>query len=218
MTKTFTHPPPPTLPILQEHYPNLLNLDYKASFFAPPGGENIGQLHNRQALTLSHIIATVDAELKDYEASLPINDPHKTSEKAIIICAHAAPIVAMGRVLTGNMPEDVCTDDFRTDTAGINAFKRRSQNSSAIPTTANNDWWTSGVGVGGGWDCVVNGQVDFLADGAQRHWHFHGEEDFDTMPAGVIEKAGYGDPMKKPDANPTETAAISVKVAKQEKL
>lgn len=124
----------------------------------------------------------------------------------------------MGRALTGNMPEDSSTDDFKVYTAGMSTFKRRSlgsrssDESNPVSGTVAPSW-RGGNGVGGGWNCVVNGECKYLSNGAERGWyvlrftltlnplltdyhtrHFHGEEDFNSMPSsGVVEDSGSRD-------------------------
>ncbi|KAL2822324.1 histidine phosphatase superfamily [Aspergillus cavernicola] len=209
-TTFFDHPTPPTLISLTSHpqqqpsskspNPNLapapftLNTTRKDPIlYTSPRGESIPELHNRLATTLSGIIAEVDAEITAIEASLPVE---KRTRKAILICSHAAPLIAIGRVLTGNMPEDSSEEDFCVYTAGLSTFRRRGGvvslergNGVLAPGTRVTrpevtvvPEWEGGVGVGGGWDCEVNGDCSFLSGGAERGWHFNGEESFDTGP------------------------------------
>ncbi|KAL2373440.1 hypothetical protein RJZ57_002073 [Blastomyces gilchristii] len=56
--------------------------------------------------------------------------------------------------------------------------------------------WQGGVGVGGGWDCVGNGECGFLSGGKERGWHFNGEEDFDTTPAAAVVTEAECSPAK----------------------
>ncbi|RAK95405.1 uncharacterized protein BO80DRAFT_368918, partial [Aspergillus ibericus CBS 121593] len=183
-------------------------------------GETIPQLHNRIATTLSTLISTLDTEIAHLEAPLP---PEQRTSKAVLICSHAAPLIAMGRVLTGNMPEDEGVEDFRVYTAGISMFVRRSswdrkgdgdgdgkgrdiKEVLAPGTEVLRDGvyvpdWMGGRGVGGGWECVRNGDCGFLSHGAERGWHFCGDESFDTGP------------MADPSATPTTSLDSSVETA-----
>jgi transcription factor C subunit 7 len=138
------------------------------------------------------ILADVDAEIAAYERDYPDDgnesQSHSQSGKrsrAILICSHAAPLIAMGRVLTGDMPEDPTVEDFRVFTAGLSTFVRRRAATDGVPNSTDagvgNDRgivagrkvpdWRRGKGVRGGWDCVANGECGFLSGGAERGWY-----------------------------------------------
>ncbi|KAF9885903.1 hypothetical protein FE257_012193 [Aspergillus nanangensis] len=205
-TSFFHHPSPESPDVLKTHFPNILPDDQPSStstgkkmphIYPSTRGETIAQLHDRLATALSCIIAEVDAEIATVEASQP---PSARTSKAILICSHAAPLIAIGRALTGRMPEDSSEEDFNVFTAGLSTFVRRAGGSSA----AGDSWsmedvlapgtragrfpavqvpdWRGGKGVLGGWECVANGDCSFLSGGAERGWHFNGEEGFDTGP------------------------------------
>ncbi|KAJ0425783.1 histidine phosphatase superfamily [Aspergillus carlsbadensis] len=202
-TTFFHHPTPPTLSTLTSLPSNnkprapftLHESRTHALLYTSTRGESIPQLHNRLATVLAGIIAEVDAEIAAIEAS---QLPEERTSKAILICSHAAPLIAMGRALTGNMPRDSSEEDFFVFTAGLSTFRRRSaggevevrnHEGALAPGTRITDpvgtvvpEWEGGRGVGGGWDCVVNGDCSFLRGGAERGWHFNGEESFDTGP------------------------------------
>ncbi|ROW04663.1 hypothetical protein VPNG_07466 [Cytospora leucostoma] len=72
-------------------------------------GESIAQLHDRVAMTMDALIQHSD----------------KSGVRALLICSHAATIIALGRVLTGNMPDTVETEDFRAFTCGLSVYRRR---------------------------------------------------------------------------------------------
>src|SRR5206468_875435 len=72
--------------------------------------------------TLDAIISEVDSELEAFETAHP---NRKGESRAILICTHAAPLVAVGRALTGNMPEDSSVEDFKPFTASLSTFVRR---------------------------------------------------------------------------------------------
>jgi len=94
-------------------------------------------------------------------------------------------MISIGRALTGRMPEDEGEEDFKCFTCAFSKFTRRR----AVTTAAVEDdgvspaaWdasrpdevpdvgWRDGKGVGGGWDCEVNGDCSFLAGGEERGW------------------------------------------------
>lgn len=102
----------------------------------------------------------------------------------------------MGRALTGQMPYDSSEEDFNVFTAGLSTFKRRGDSSTAsagqssdqkessnekplaegttfIRASGSPPQWKNGRGVGGGWDCVANGDCSFLSGGAERGWWVH---------------------------------------------
>ena len=126
-------------------------------------GETIEEVHDRMAYALARIIAEADAA--------------STSEEpeAIVLSSHAAPLIAIGRALQGRMPEDPSEKDFDTFTCSISTYLRRSK-STDMDLTA----WTEGEripktgwrgkGVGGGWTCTANANVDHLINGGERNW------------------------------------------------
>lgn len=97
----------------------------------------------------------------------------------------------MGRVLTGMAPKTMEEDDFKTYTAGITRFERKT-----LPKLGNDDGvlktvekgeeapnieW-EGKGIMGGWECVLNCDCSHLEGGEERGWQFTGDESFsDTM-------------------------------------
>jgi transcription factor C subunit 7 len=103
----------------------------------------IVELHERVRNALDHIVSTLD------------NDPEQP--KTVLICTHAATMIAAGRVLTGQMPDDPDTDDFQCFTAGLSKFVRRS----ADPEK----------GVAGNWNCELNSETSYLSGGAERGWY-----------------------------------------------
>ncbi|KAI9932185.1 hypothetical protein ASPWEDRAFT_480119 [Aspergillus wentii DTO 134E9] len=211
-TTFFDHPSPASPKTLHTHFPTLLppnpETTYTPHLYPSTRGETIAQLHDRLATALACIIADLDAEISALEATQP---PSAHTSKAVLICSHAAPLVAVGRALTGKMPADSGEEDFNVFTAGLSTFKRRSGSSAgsaggvdllapgtkpirseglSVPN------WQGGKGVGGGWDCVGNGDCSFLSGGAERGWHFNGEESFDTGP------------MAPPSALPTSASTL----------
>ncbi|KAJ5948173.1 Histidine phosphatase superfamily clade-1 [Penicillium verhagenii] len=196
-TTFFEHPPHPTPETMQQHFPSIVPQDpstnYSPLLHPSRRGETILQLHNRVATTLEGIIADLDAEIAALEADIPVE---RRTSKSVLICSHAATIIAMGRALTGRMPEDSSEEDFFVFTTGLSTFRRRGTNSAGKRVTSSPDdlaeetkllrvqgvpEWI-GHGVGGGWDCLKNGDCTFLSGGAERGWHFNGEEGFDTAP------------------------------------
>ena len=80
----------------------------------------------------------------------------------------------MGRALTGLMPRDSDEKDFRPFTCGVSKFVRRKvevgeakrwKKGLQVPDVG----WR-GRGVGGGWDCAMNGSCEHLSRGEERGW------------------------------------------------
>ena len=101
----------------------------------------------------------------------------------MLMCTHAAAVLAMGRVLTGRMPEEVSEEDFQCYTCGLSQFTRRAKPSSESENRDHvEDWdprrpdqipdvgWRDGKGVAGGWDCERNSDCSFLENGEERGW------------------------------------------------
>lgn len=170
---------------MHAHFPTLVpsspETRYTPLLYPSSRGETIAQLHNRVATALEGIVADVDAEITALEQDLP---PDQRTSKSILICSHAAPLIAMGRALTGNMPEDSSVEDFHVFTAGLSTFRRRRSSQGRDESGAKSlladgtkflrakgvPGWDGRRGVGGGWDCVTNGDCSFLSGGAERGW------------------------------------------------
>ena len=156
----------------EEHFPATLDPSYTSVIKADPYGETIDLLHGRLAYALAQVIAACDAEP---------NGP-----RAILICTHAACMIAMGRVLTGVMPEDFADDDFQCYTASCSVYRRRGRGrvgggekkwDAEKPGEVSEVRW-KGVGIAGGWECERNADCSYLSGGEERGWKFHGDESF----------------------------------------
>jgi transcription factor C subunit 7 len=160
----FAHPAPAPLQELSEElFPGLLDDAYEPVLVPDVYGETIADLHERVAYVLAAVLEKCDGES---------NGP-----KTILICTHAACMIALGRVLTGRMPGDPATDDFQCFTASLSVYKRKMTAASAIqerwdssrprhvPTV---EW--KGVGVAGGWTCEANSDCSYLSGGEERGW------------------------------------------------
>jgi transcription factor C subunit 7 len=147
-------------------------------------GEGVDLLHDRVAATMEALIAECDRE----------------GVRAILLCTHAAVVIALGRVLTGNMPESIDTEDFKAFTCGLSVYRRRDDGllvgangqGAAIRATADSRdgvadgtnasdahnagpniqcaEWRGGRGIFGGWDCLLNSDCSFLSSGEERGW------------------------------------------------
>lgn len=139
----FTHPEPPTVAVLTSHFDHL-DVGYRDEPTHAPRaqGESIVELHERVNRAIDRIVRELD------------QDPE--TPRTLLLCTHAATMIALGRVLTANMPQDPDEDDFQCYTASLSTFVRRSLDPAR--------------GVIGNWDCVLNSGTDFLSGGAERGW------------------------------------------------
>ena len=167
----FDHPQPAPYEVLKElHFPFVDN-EATHGVIPNPNGETIAELHDRVARVLHEII--------EYE------DKRPQQPRTLLICTHAAVMIAIGRALTGNMPDDPNEDDFRCGTCSISQYKRRT------PLKLRNDWrgWQGGNGVGGGWVPALNGSCDHLTNGEERSWsvhHLFNTPYTATLPSGIV--------------------------------
>jgi transcription factor C subunit 7 len=157
----FDHPSPATPQLLKSLWPRY-DVDYQPTIVPSVNGESVDDLHDRTAYSLHRIIEKSDKE----------------GVKAIIICSHAATILAIGRALTGKMPEDITEQDFNPFTCGLSKFVRKRKDAKVeevplweapagkIPRVD----WREGKGVYGGWNCELNGDCSFLSGGEERGW------------------------------------------------
>lgn len=175
----FEHPVPASSEVLRPLFPGLLDPDYTPAVTPNRMGEGIEELHDRVAATLEALIAQCD----------------KDGVRAILLCSHAAVIIALGRVLTGQMPDNIEVEDFRCFTCGLSTYRRRQTPAtenrdrdgnhvivSAATTARNADHhgkdadalgslgWRGGRGVSGGWDCELNSDCAHLSQGEERGW------------------------------------------------
>ncbi|KAI9834020.1 MAG: hypothetical protein M1826_005925 [Phylliscum demangeonii] len=124
----------------------------------PPSvaGESIAELHRRVARCLRRVVRRLDA------------DP--AGPRALLVCTHAATLIACGRALTGggfgggdgdvDVDVDVYARDFETPTAGLSRFERRRRDGRPFGDHREEEGSYligGGGGGGGGWDCVLNG-------------------------------------------------------------
>lgn len=160
-TARFEHPQAAQIDVLLGHF-NWVTA--KTTVRPSLKGETLPGLHDRFAYALHRIIEEVD------------KDPNVT---AILICTHAAGMIALGRALTGTMPEDPNEEDFRCGTCSLSRFDRRPESGAVAPVKLWNETqpddvpavdWRNGKGVQGGWDCTLNGDCSFLTNGEERTW------------------------------------------------
>ncbi|KAI1805637.1 phosphoglycerate mutase-like protein [Daldinia bambusicola] len=103
----FKHPSSAPLNKLQSLFPEL-DARYESSPAPSSYGESLPQFHDRVARAVDFIIRRSD------------QDGHK----AVVICTHAAVVIALGRVLTGQVEKD-----FGAFTCGLSKYRRQQQHS-----------------------------------------------------------------------------------------
>ncbi|KAH8663670.1 histidine phosphatase superfamily [Tricladium varicosporioides] len=183
-TARFDHPSPAEPRLLKSLF-GRYDEEYKPAIRPSVNGESITDLHNRTAYALHRIIEQSDQE----------------GVRAIVICTHAATLIAIGRALTGRMPVEIEEEDFRPFTCGLSTFVRKGKTQgegreveewkgpeSEIPFVQ----WREGEGVGGGWRVERNGDCSFLSGGEERGWRFSGDESFTAPGQGAVFDAGSG--------------------------
>ena len=129
--------------MLQPLFPTV-ELDSHASASPGPYGESLAELHKRCASAIASIISAADAGSDSQPESL-------------LLCTHAAVVIALGRVLTGRRcSEDWAAGDFDAFTCGVSKFVRRG----CAAGDAEVDEWV----------CEINSGVEHLAGGGERNW------------------------------------------------
>lgn len=103
----FQHPRPASSEVLKSMFP-AYSLDYASTKAASDKGETLPQLYERVASAMRAIVERCDEE----------------GHRAIVLCTHAAVVIALGRVLTGDMPETPDVDDFQAYTCGLSTYRR----------------------------------------------------------------------------------------------
>ncbi|UKZ80693.1 hypothetical protein TrVFT333_008456 [Trichoderma virens FT-333] len=140
---------------------------YVSAQHPPKRGETLAQLQARLTATMQSIIDRCDAE----------------DRRAVVLCTHAAVVIMLGRILTGDFPETVDADDFRAFTCGLSVYRRRLNNRDEglrekgdLPDKEPNP--SAAAAAVGGWSCEANSDCRFLINGEERGWKFVGDEEF----------------------------------------
>ncbi|KPM43526.1 hypothetical protein AK830_g3035 [Neonectria ditissima] len=165
----FDHPIPASPEKLKAIFPAYD--DAYISALAPSRkGEGIDDLYRRVAGAVQSIISRCDSE----------------GRRAVVLCTHAAVVIALGRVLTGRIPDSVDTDDFGAFTCGLSVYRRKHTGKSADQLRSRPGYiddpdkqgTADGSGVSatepgdmGKWDCELNSDCSFLSSGAERGWY-----------------------------------------------
>jgi transcription factor C subunit 7 len=172
----FPQPVPAEPRTLKREYFPWLDEEYESRLLPHTFGERVPELHGRVAMALDRVVADVDAEFEAMERA--------GEDVTLLICGHAAPIICSGRALTGVMPENPDDQDFQCFTCGLTRFVWRAKEmvlsgvDEAVPDGSNRR--TRGGVAGGGWECLEDSGCSHLSQGAERGWHFYGDESFDS--------------------------------------
>ncbi|KAI0191185.1 histidine phosphatase superfamily [Xylaria flabelliformis] len=199
----FEHPTSAPLDDLSTLFADL-DANYVSSPAPSRRGESIPQLYERVASCIQAIIARCDQEGK----------------RTVLISTHAAVVIALGRVLTGKVPEDVSVEDFKAFTCGLSMYRRQGVHqdrsitaATSRPTKTRERYadaqkatdtppWSQSLASDpqeprdlSRWICEVNSDCGFLRGGEERGWRFSGDESF-------IEVGGEGLPLSTPELYP----------------
>ncbi|OAA74654.1 phosphoglycerate mutase family protein [Akanthomyces lecanii RCEF 1005] len=149
----FEHPQPADAAELRGLFPA-----YDADFVSPVKprvhGETYAQLVARVRAAMQALIRRCDDE----------------GRRSVVICSHAAVIIVLGRVLTGQHPDEMDTEDFKAFTCGLSVYAR-----GRGAEGKNTDGKSDNVG---NWICERNSDCSFLSGGEERGWKFAGDESF----------------------------------------
>ncbi|KAH7272610.1 hypothetical protein LRP88_09916 [Fusarium phalaenopsidis] len=156
----FDHPVPAPAERLKALFP-AYDEDYVSALTPSRRGETIQDLYGRVAAAVQAIIDQCDREGK----------------RAALICTHAAVIIALGRVLSGNIPDSVETEDFQAFTCGLSVYRRRSMQTSTAGSGEPGSPISEAQPVGA-WQCELDSDCSFLSSGEERGWRFSGDESF----------------------------------------
>ncbi|KAG5999822.1 hypothetical protein E4U21_006257 [Claviceps maximensis] len=176
----FDHPEPAAPVVLKSMFPSY-DQEYVSIVTPSKRGETLEQLQDRITKALGGIIEQCDAD----------------GSRAVVLCSHAAVIILIGRILTGQFSGKVDVDDFKAYTCGLSVYGRSqiasvlvgdkataadSSDSLAsrhdrLPPTADEPDTEANTLVGR-WICHANSDCSFLSGGPERGWKFSGDESF----------------------------------------
>jgi transcription factor C subunit 7 len=142
---TGLHPLPGPANELQKFVPRIDPSSHESLLVPSRGGETVEQLHERARTVMGRLIESLDDSDIDSSASAT-GEEERESVRAILVCSHAATIIALGRALTGDSALDV-----RTGCCSISRYRRRPGSQGTL----------------GVWECEENGETSFLTRGEE---------------------------------------------------
>lgn len=149
----FAHPRPAPAHVLKPMFP-AYDEDYSPIWTPSEKGETVTELYTRVAGAVRAIIERSDAE----------------GFRAVVLCSHAASVIALGRVLTGCVPDDPSTEDIKAFTCGLSVYRRQERQ---VISDLRHGETDSGIETPievGGWTCELNSDCSFLSGGEERGW------------------------------------------------
>ena len=142
-TDPLEHPPPADPASLQAHHFDFVHPTYQSQGTFTSGPESYDQLRARTETAL--------ASAADHAESLDGNSSDDCNI-TLVIAAHTAVVIMIGRILTDHWPENQGEQEFQCFLAGISQFKRR------LPE--------------GNWEVLQNSDTTHLSSGAEGGWYF----------------------------------------------
>ncbi|SPO24441.1 related to TFIIIC subunit, 55 kDa (transcription initiation factor) [Ustilago trichophora] len=133
--ETGIHPSPARAAYMKEFVPEL-SLSWTPLLYPDNNGESISELHVRARRILSLIQERCE----------------QLGVTRVLICSHAATIIAMGRVLLNDDADGKRTTFIGAGTASLSKYTRGAKQ--------------------GEWKQELNGDASFLPQGVEREWHF----------------------------------------------
>ena len=193
----FAQPKAGDARMLKESFFSWLDDGYESEVVPSEYGERIEELHDRVARALQAVIKGVDKEFEGLGRG--------AEEVTVLVCGHAAQIIASGRALTGRWSGDYDDEDYRCFTCGLSQFVRRGmaevESREDRREVDDGSGWRTNGGIARGWDCVQNSGCGHLSQGEERGWHFHGDESFDSYGPGMLKTSDGGIQQKVTNSN-----------------
>ena len=142
-TDVLEHPPPAEAAIIHARHFDFVHQTYQSQSPFTSGPESYDQLRARTETALTTAIAHAESIGED-----DINDRNVS----LVIIAHTAVVIMIGRILTRHWPENHGEQDFKCFLAGISHFKRRLAEDN--------------------WEVLMNSDCTHLIGGAEGGWYF----------------------------------------------
>lgn len=103
----FKQPQPAEPYFLRDLFP-AYDTEYATKVTPATYGETFEQLTARVTTAMERVVRQCDEE----------------GTRAIVVCSHAAVVILLGRILTGQFPAEMDTEDFKAFTCGLSVYAR----------------------------------------------------------------------------------------------